>query len=395
MKFRKKDLTIAVSTALLVGSSAFIPVWSQEDVPDTEVPELEGAEAVVETPENVARDADGYEYPEGGPGGLYRSIADKQAKSGETVKYDTEGNPTVTPGGGNHGHQVALEKQRRNMERKLDKEGIEYGAPEIEPEPLPDTDLAAAGEEPGDPGIEVPEQEGDLAEAEVQLPELTGEELSRLAHDADGDAYPEGGPKGLYGAIEDKQNKLNEKVEYVDVVESDGTETRTKQVTNDGSNSGLKNSLARLRENLERKLRKAGLFGEDGIPDTQPVDDVTTQTATLDSRSKGKSGKEDKVGTSSKPQKQERVASTDKSGRLDRADLFEAGIARGKPARVDKLQKPEKAQRVEKPQKPVKVQRVEKPQKPVKITRVERPTRPEKFAKPEKPSKPDKPGRPN
>ncbi|HBE92916.1 MAG TPA: hypothetical protein DDW55_10445, partial [Gammaproteobacteria bacterium] len=352
-------------------------------------------------PDDVARDAEGYNYPEGGPNGLYRSIADKQDKLGETVEY-VEGVPVVTPGEGNHGHQVALDKQRRNMERKLDKDGIEHGAPE-EAEILPVADLAAAGEGPDDTGdVDNPDADTpdpDLTQAVVDdtPPEFVlDEELSRAAHDKDGNQYEEGGPKGLYNAIEGKQAKLNEKVRVMEVIdETTGETVVTKQVTNDESNSGLKKSLARLRENIERKLRKAGLFDDGEGPEIQPVDDVSiTETASLETRTRGKSGKQDKVRAADKSQKQERVSSTSKAGRTDRADLFETGVKPVKPARVDKLQKPEKAAkavRVERPQKPVKASSIGKPQRP---ERVQKPVKMSKPEKPQKPQKPEKPGRP-
>jgi hypothetical protein len=369
----KKRLTLAISTLLLAASASSLPAMAQgvpdgDTVPENEIPELEPVDVDVEVIDGVARDAEGYAYPEGGPSGLYRSIADKQDKWGETVDVDDQGNRTVNPGDGNHGHQVALEKQRRNLERKLNKEGIEFGAPDEDVEIQPVDDVSTTGgDEQGIAKMELFEGEG--GEPEIELPELTGEELSRLAHDVDGEPYPEGGPKGLYKAIVDKQDKLGERVE-IDEAED------VKTVEQDGSgNGGLGNALGRLRANLERKLDKLGLLEDK--PDTLPEGDLDgIEAVTLGVKERGKSGKT------------ERVVITGKSQKPARASKVE------KVQKVDKPQRVEKAARIERFQKPEKVTRVEKPEKPVKVSRVQRPEKVERFSKPEKPQKPQKPEKP-
>lgn len=368
----KKRLTLAISTLLLAASASSLPAMAQEvpdgdTVPETEIPELEPVDVDVEVIDGVARDAEGYAYPEGGPSGLYRSIVDKQDKWGETVDVDDQGNRTVNPGDGNQGHQVALEKQRRNLERKLDKEGIEYGAPDEDVEIQPVDDVSTTGgDEQSIAKMELFDGEG--GEPEIELPDLTGEELSRLAHDVDGEPYPEGGPKGLYKAIVDKQDKLGERVE----IDAEGVKT----VEQDGSgNGGLGNALGRLRANLERKLDKLGLLEDK--PDRLPEGDLDgIEAVTLGVKERGKSGKT------------ERVVITGKSQKPARASKVE------KVQKVDKPQRVEKAARVERFQKPEKVTRVEKPEKPVKVSRVQRPEKVERFSKPEKPQKPEKPGKP-
>lgn len=368
---RKKRLTLAISTLMLAASAASLPAMSQEvpeggEVPESELPELEPA-ADVEVIDGVARDADGYAYPEGGPAGLYRSIVDKQNKLGETVEYDANGDPIVTPGSGTYGHQVALEKQRRNLERKLEKEGVEFGAPEDDVEIQPVDDVTTTGGNE----LEVTKLEsleGEGGEPDIDLPELTGEELSRLAHDVEGEPYPEGGPKGLYKAIVDKQDKLGERVE-IDV------DTGDKTVVQDGSgNGGLGNALGRLRANLERKLEKMGML--DDTPETPDGDLDGIEAVSLGVKQRGKSGKPDTVTVSGKSQKPQRVSRLEKTS---------------KPVKPERV---EKAAKVERVQKPEKVTRVAKPEKPVKVSRVQRPEKVERFSKPEKPQKPEKPGKP-
>lgn len=375
----KKCLTLAISSLLLAASATSLPAMAQEvpggdTVPETEIPDLEPVVVDVEVIDGVARDAEGYAYPEGGPSGLYRSIVDKQDKSGETVDVDDQGNRTVNPGDGNHGHQVALEKQRRNLERKLDKANIKYGAPDEDVEIQPVDDVSTTGgDEQGIAKMEL--FEGESGEPEIELPELTGEELSRLAHDVDGEPYPEGGPKGLYKAIVDKQDKLGERV-VIDEVED------VKTVEQDGSgNGGLGNALGRLRANLERKLDKMGLLEDK--PDTLPEGNLDgIEAVTLGVKERGKSGNTERVVITGKTQKPARASKVEKVQKVDKPQRVE------KAARVERFQKPEKVTRVEKPEKPVKVSRVQRPEK------VERFSKPEKPQKPQKPEKPGKPERP-
>lgn len=425
MQPTKNPLHIAISAAFLLGGSASLSAYAEEipdtveleaplerdqvygapydpDVPDVpeepdnpEPPEIVEAQDYEEpqlpvTLGEIAYDKEGDAYPENyGTPGLHNAIIDKQSKTFSGYDEIT-GEPLYE--GGTKGQQNALEHLRTNMDRKLAKQGYSK-EDDYETTPLPENPYEGSGY------MDAPEQRlvdevayggagdtgdsssgGDLVGAGIVLPELTGEELSRLAHDADGNAYPEGGPKGLYGAIEGKQSKLNEKVELV-VVETDDygkTTTITKQVTNDGSNSGLMNALSKLRTNLERKLRKAGLLVEK--PEALPDDYANiTEAASLETRTRGNSGKLVKVETADKSRKPERATSAEKAVRTE------------KTARVEKVQKPEKAAkatRVERPQKPVKASSIGKPQRP------ERAPKPVRVSKPEKPQKPQKPGRP-
>jgi len=396
---KTKQLYAAIATALALGASVVMTSHAQEGVTDP-VQSLDIDIVLVETPEveplpedipdlgqlpeeieplpvhpEVAVDNDGYAYDgpaydgpayEGeGPAGLYNAIIDKQQKLGMTVTYDVDGNPIeVNYEGSNHGHQTALARLRENLERKLDK--LDDGAEIPEVEPLPE-EVAALSEIP-----EVPE-EGPADELELQpaLPE-------GVALDNDGNAYPEGGPAGLYNAITDKQQKLGMEGVY----DVDGN---LESVAYQGSNTGLKTSLARLRENLERKLKKLGWIDDapevpdtGGLGDTPAVEELAVAA---------------ELGVSKRSVKASR-ARIDRSQKLEKSVKLEKATRAEKAVRVEKASKPVRAERVERPQKPAKVTRVERPQRPEKISRVEKPQRPEKISRVEKPQRPQKPQKP-
>ncbi len=305
---------------------------------------------------SVAHDAEGNPYPTGGPSGLYQAIVDKQQK--------LESDPT------NPGLSNALNKLRRNLERSLAKRGIEM-------EPLTaeeggntegaDTgggDVAALAEGSGDGG-----DTAGAGDAPADTPPDPN-----VAHDADGNPYASGGPKGLYNAIVDKQQKVEAPVEG-----PDGTLTTAET---DGG-KGLKNALGRLRRNLERFLAKRGLTGDDAGPDgvgdatTDPgTGEVTTASDTgtteLASRTRGNSWRSGGGGALPKANRPHRPIKPEKVVR---------------PERPVKPERPDKPQKVERPQRPDKVARVERPQRP------DKPDRPNKPEKPEKPDKPERRGR--
>jgi hypothetical protein len=216
--------------------------------------------------------------------------------------------------------------------------------------------LVETPEGDGLPG-EIPEG-GELPGDTEPLPTLP----EGIALDNDGNAYPEGGPAGLYNAITDKQQKLG----MEDVYDADGN---LESVAYEGTNSGQQNALSRLRANLERKLKKLGLFDETPeVPDTGDLGDAPVVEELAVSAELGISKQSVKVSNA----------------------RIEKSLKTEKATKVEKIAKPVRAERVEKPQKPTKVTRVERPQRPEKIARVEKPQRPEK---PQKPVKPERPGR--
>ena len=328
-----KHLYAAIMVALVLGVSVTLPSFAVDDV-----------EPLPVIPEDIALDNDGNAYPEGGPAGLYNAIIDKQAKLGMMV--DAEGN--VTYEGTNPGHQVALARLRTNLERKLNKDGLLDETPDIEPLPEDIPEVGGLDEEI-DPLPTVP-----------VLPE-------DVALDNEGNAYPEGGPGGLYNAIIDKQTKLGM------TVDAEGN------VTYEGTNPGHQTALARLRTNLERKLNKDGLLDETpevpDVPEDPAVEELAISAGLGVSKQSVKAAKV----RIEKSQKLDKVAKAEKMTRTER---------------VERPQKPTKITRVEKPQRPEKITRVEKPQRPEKIARVEKPQKPEKIQKPQKPQKPEKPQKP-
>ena len=352
------------------------PVETVEIVEDTtETPPLaEILEPAPVLPEGVALDSEGTAYPEGGPAGLYNAIVDKQQKLGMTGDYDADGKLLgITYQGTNHGQQVALARLRENLERKLKKQGLLEDAPEI-PE-LEETAESAA--------VEVSESpEAGNTEATEPLPVLS----ANIAADSEGNPYPEGGPAGLYNAITDKQQKLGMEGVY-------GGDGSLESVAYEGTNSGLQTALTRLRGNLEKKLKKLGLFDETpdladtGEPVATPAVEELAIAAELGVSEKNSRPIKSTIEKSQKPTKLEKTAKLERVSRPEKVQ------------RVEKPQRPEKITRVEKPQRPEKITRVEKPQRPEKITRVEKPQRPEKITRmekpqrPEKPQKPDRPGR--
>ena len=288
---------------------------------------------------------------------------------------------------------------------------------------------------------------GQLPEEIEPLPVLPGD----VALDSEGNAYPDGGPAGLYNAIVDKQQKLGM------TVDADGI------VTYEGSNPGHQTALARLRENLERKLNKEGLLDDapstgqlpSEIPDVGQSPDenveplpVLPKDVALDSEGNayeegGPAGlynaitdKQQKLGMTvdadgnvtyegSNPGHQTALARLRENleRKLKKLGLFddtptveglatssELGIASNRArtgkTKIDRSKKPEqsaklekvtrvaKVEKVEKVSKPARVERVERPQKPTKISRVERPQRPEKISRVEKPQRPEKPQKP-
>ncbi|MCK5360886.1 MAG: hypothetical protein KAJ95_09690 [Gammaproteobacteria bacterium] len=389
----KKLLYIAIATALTLGTSIAMSSHAQEGDTDPnpildvdivlvetpggdelpgELPDVgelpEEIEPLPTLPEGIALDNDGNAYPEGGPAGLYNAIVDKQQKLGMTGIYDADGNLVdVIYEGGNYGQQNALSRLRANLERKLNKDGLgDDGTevPEIEPLPEEVVELAEAPESPD-------------ALDDVPTDELAPALAEGVAFDSDGNAYPEGGPAGLYNAITDKQQKVGMEGVY----DVDGN---LESVSYEGGNSGQQNALSRLRANLERKLKKLGLFDETPeVPDTVDLGDTEVETLSV-SAELGISSRSEKVAKVKveKSQKPEKAAKVEKVSKVERVE------------RVERPQKATKVTRVERPQRPEKISRVEKPQRPEKIARVEKPQRPEKIQKPEKPQKPVKPERP-
>lgn len=377
----RMNLYTSIASALVLGVTASMASQAQEgdveptQVPDVEVvlvetPEVEQQAAEIEPqpslPEGVALDNDGNAYPQGGPAGLYNAIIDKQQKLGMTGVYDSDGNlVSITYEGSNHGHQTALSRLRENLERKLNKQGLlDDGAGVPDGEPL-QGEIAAL--------TEIPQaQEGAVEELvpQTSLPE-------GVALDNDGNPYPEGGPAGLYNAIVDKQQKLGMEGVY----DTDGT---LDSVTYEGSNSGHQTALSRLRENLERKLKKLGLFDDTPeVPDTVDAGDTPAVEELAVSAELGIPGHsvkaaKVKIDRNQKPEKHVKHVKPEKTTRVEKVE------------RVEKISKPVRVERIERPQKPTKITRIEKPQRPQKVTRVEKPQRPEK---PQKPAKPERPGR--
>jgi hypothetical protein len=387
----RKQLYTAIATALALGASVVMSSHAQESEPDLvpvldvdivlletpgtgetlpgDIPEVgelpEEVEPLPTLPEGIALDNDGNAYPEGGPAGLYNAIVDKQQKLGMTGIYDLEGNLVeVIYEAGNHGQQNALSRLRANLERKLNKHGQlddVTEAPEIEPLPEDLVELA-----------EIPEA---LEEVPVDELEPVAALPEGVALDKDGNAYPEGGPAGLYKAITDKQQKVGMEGVY----DGDGSLV---DVTYEGGNTGQQNALSRLRANLERKLKKLGLFDETPeVPDTGDLVDAPVVEELAISAELGISTQSVKVSKA----KVEKSQKPEKAAKLEKVTKIE---------RVEKTTKPVRLERVERPQKPTKVTRVERPQRPEKIARVEKPQRPEKIARVEKPQRPEKPQKP-
>lgn len=375
----RNNLYTSIASALVLGVSASLSSQAQEgdvdqvQVPDVEIvqlesPEVEQQAADIELqpslPEGVALDNDGNAYPPGGPAGLYNAIIDKQQKLGMTGVYDADGNlESIIYEGSNNGQQTALSRLRENLERKLNKQGLlDDGTevPDVEPLPVETDGLA------------------EIAEALEQGPANELEPLPALpegvALDNDGNPYSEGGPAGLYNAIVDKQQKLGMEGVY-------DADANLESVTYEGSNSGHQTALARLRENLERKLKKLGLFDDaPEVPDTvnagdTPAVEELAVSAELGISKQAVKATRAKIDRSNKPEK---LVKLEKEPRVEKVE------------RVEKISKPVRIERVERPQKPARVNRVERPQRPQKVTRIEKPQRPEK---PQKPAKPERPGR--
>lgn len=264
----RKQLFAAI---VISGIVAISPVLAVSAVDETTTP------PVIDNPDNVAVDVDGVPYPEGGPEDLYDAIEDKQEK----LNNDPE----------QQGLENALSRLRRNLERVL--EGVGIGAD------TPDT----------------PDTPNDIVDPENP---------DNVAVDAGGNPYPEGGPAGLYRAIEDKQAKL----------------------LLDPDNPGLNNALNKLRNNLEKQLEKRNIPMDSGVVVGGEMERV---------------------------EKKERVEKTARVEKADRPD---------KPMKVERMSKPERPVKVERPAKPERPAKVERPAKP------ERPTKPEKPVKPEKPNRP-------
>lgn len=232
-------------------------------------------------PENVAVDAEGTPYPEGGPPDLYTSIEDKQQK--------LESDPD------SKGIQNALAKLRRNLERALERLGI--GSDDS-----PDT-------------AEPPES-----------PEMTdeNEEISpeTVAMDSEGNPYPEGGPPGLYNAIIDKQTKL----------------------ASDPDNKGLQNSLEKLRRNMEKNLDKRGIERDSGDVETD-TDTTVDQAAVekpLKTEKIEKVGRPEKTEKPAKPEKPERPAKPEKPERPTKPEKPERPAKPEKPEKPERPERPNK-----------------------------------------------------
>jgi hypothetical protein len=383
-RFCRVYLCSSIASALVLGVTTSMSCQAQEGVldpapvPDAEIiqvdsPAVEQQALDVEIqpslPDGVALDNDGNAYPIGGPAGLYNAIIDKQQKLGMTGVYDADGNlVSITYEARNHGQQMALSRLRENLERKLDKQGLlDDGTEVVEAKPLP---------------VEA-EELAEIAEAPADETEALPVQPQNVALDNDGNPYPEGGPAGLYNAIVDKQQKLG-----MDAVhDADG---KLESVTYESNNSGHQTALARLRENLERKLKKLGLF-DDGteVPDmvdagnTPAIEELAVSTE-LGISKQGVKATRAKIDRSKKPEKLVKLDKATRAEKVVRAEKI------SKPVRLEKISKPIRVERLERPQKPVKVNRVERPQRPQKVTRVEKPQRPEK---PQKPVKPERPGR--
>jgi hypothetical protein len=258
------------------------------------------------------------------------------------------------------------------------------GVVEVET-PQMDTDTGETGDTPETPG-EMVEGPAEEPPAPPMLPE-------GVALDNDGNAYPEGGPAGLYNAIVDKQQKVGMEGTF-------DAEGNLEGVAYSGGNQGQQNALSRLRSNLERKLKKLGLLEEapTDVPDEIPGDivdngDLDDAPATPEISAATSLDTDTQRLAVDRGAKAEKVAKVEKAAKPTRVERVEKPQ---KITRLEKPQRPEKVNRVEKPQRPEKVTRVEKPQKPEKVARVEKPQRPqkpEKPAKPEKPQKPERPGR--
>jgi len=262
--------------------------------------------------------------------------------------------------------------------------------------------------------------------ADIQNGDMMDEPLvidDTVAHDVDGVDYPLGGPPGLYNAIVDKQLKT----------------------ASNPDKPGWQNALNRLRRNLERKLAKLGIGGEeapDGMEGETPIDadivtdetggdaddlddgrDTTesttdsmasesdlddgrdsteTTTDSMASESDLDDGRDttesmtDAAASESAATAAARSNSARKSSdvRLEKS----RGLKGKKVAKVEntaRIDKVERAQRLERPAKPNKPTRAERPSKPEKIARVQRPDRPTRPNKPEKPLRPQKPEKPN
>ena len=303
---RKKQLLTAVVLAAMMAIPSTMAFATVDDTTPPVIDNLETPDAPG-NPDNVAVDVDGTPYPEGGPADLYEAIEDKQDK------LDT--NPE------HKGHENALSRLRRNLERALSEIGIGDDAPDT-----PDTlDTPEGIEDPENP--------------------------DNVAVDAEGTPYPQGGPAGLYTAIADKQAKL----------------------LADPNNPGLNNALSRLRGNLEKQLDKRGISMDSEIElDAEAGEEVASVE------------KKEKVAKKERVEKKERVAKKERVEKKERVAKAERPEKRTKVEKPSKPERPARAERPSKPERPVKAERPSKPEKPVKVERPSKPTKPEKPGRPSK-----------
>ncbi|MEN8200630.1 MAG: hypothetical protein ABFR63_11225, partial [Thermodesulfobacteriota bacterium] len=189
---RKKEL---IKASLLIGVMIITPNLAPAAVDTAEPPPIDNQTPpdTLVIPANVAMDADGIPYPTGGPEDLYEAIEIKQVQ----LKINPD----------HYGHQNAISRLRRNLERVL-------------------KELNLTDDVPDNP--ETPEA--------IDDPE-TIDTPANVAMDADGNQYPEGGAPGLYRAIENHQARLE----------------------TDSDNPELNDSLNHLRNNLEKQLEKRGI----------------------------------------------------------------------------------------------------------------------------------------
>jgi hypothetical protein len=122
----------------------------------------------------------------------------------------------------------------------------------------------------------------------------TNVDPATVATDADGNAYPSGGPSGLYQAIVDKQEKTAEGSDHP-------------------GQSGLLNALGRLRTNMERMVGAADT--PDSV-DTEASADTPDNVDTADSTDTA--GAPTRVSRLDRPQGVDRI---DHPARPDRPDL--------------------------------------------------------------------------
>ncbi|MEA1889798.1 MAG: hypothetical protein U9N50_08480 [Pseudomonadota bacterium] len=249
---------------------------------------------------------------------------------------------------------------------------------DIDPVQTPDIDVVLAETPEVEP---LPEEIPEIGQLPVETETLTVHPDVAVDNDGyayDGDAYAGVGPAGLYNAILDKQQKLGMTVTY----DAAGYPV---DVNYEGSNHGHQTALARLRENLERKLNKLDDGAE--VPEVEPLPEEVGGTAVEELAVAAE------LGVSKRSVKAAK-ARIDKSQKLEKSVKLEKATRVEKTVRIEKASKPIRAERVERPQKPTKVTRVERPQRPEKISRVEKPQRPEKISRVEKPQRPQKPQKP-